>query len=100
MERFNCRAFHLAFFVLLLASLAHPLSSMKNNVTIPVSTKKNVTIPVLAPMFGLVVDRFAYALAAKYAMDLINNRTDILKDYHLVPRIYDTVVSRLFWFFS
>jgi hypothetical protein len=50
-------------------------------------------------MFGLDVDRFAYALAAKYAMDLINNRTDILKDYHLVPRIYDTVVSRLFCFF-
>ncbi|CAB3984173.1 gamma-aminobutyric acid type B receptor subunit 2-like isoform X1 [Paramuricea clavata] len=83
MERFKCRAPHLAFFVLLLASLARCSSS----------TKKNVTIPVLAPLYNLDVDRFAYGLAAKYAMDLINNRTDILKDYHLVPRIYDTVAS-------
>lgn len=61
-----------------------------------VHIKKNVVIPVLAPLYGLKVDRFAYAIAARYAFGLINNRTDLLRDYHLIPEIHDTVVSTLF----
>ena len=56
--------------------------------------KKDVYIPVLVPMFGVDHDRFAYVTAMKYAFELINNRTDILPDYHLEAEYHDTIVSR------
>ena len=59
------------------------------------SSKINVTIPILAPLMNRDADRFGYGVASMYAIDLINKRNDILKDYHLVPKIYDTVVSRI-----
>ena len=67
-------------------------TAMKLNDTAGTS-KKNITIPVLAPNFGFEDDRFGYSVAIKYAIDLINNRTDILKDYHLIPDVKDTIVS-------
>lgn len=106
MQRFKCEAYHLQLVVILLASFACPSSCQKNNSTAPAmsqivsthaeanSTKKILTIPVLAPIMGVNADRFGYAVAARYAMDMINNRSDILKDYYLVPQIHDTVVSR------
>jgi hypothetical protein len=82
--------------VLILVLLLHLSSCVElTNATKSANEKINVTIPVLAPLYGAKTDRFAYALAAKYAMNLINNRSDILKDYRLVPKIHDTVVSRL-----
>jgi hypothetical protein len=76
------------------------VADIKKNGNKTAVMKKNLTIPVLAPVMRFQSDRFAYALAAKYAMELINNRTDILKDYHLVPVIYDTIVSELSCYFD
>lgn len=44
-------------------------------------------------MFGVDHDRFAYVTAMKYAFELINNRTDILPDYHLEAEYHDTIGS-------
>ena len=103
---FKREAHQLQLIVILLASFACPSSCQKNDSTAPAmlakivsrhaeanSTKKILTIPVLAPLMGVNADRFGYAVAARYAMDMINNRSDILKDYYLVPQIHDTVVS-------
>jgi hypothetical protein len=86
---------HLTMVALILVLLLHLSSCVDTNTTKSANEKINVTIPVLAPLYGAKTDRFAYALAAKYAMNIINNRSDILKDYRLVPKIHDTVVSRL-----
>ncbi|XP_028399764.1 gamma-aminobutyric acid type B receptor subunit 2-like isoform X2 [Dendronephthya gigantea] len=75
------KSFYLAFGLFLLTFLAR--SSL--------CVKKNVTIPVLAPLMNFNSDRYAYGVAARYAFELINKRTDILKDYHLVPEIHDTI---------
>lgn len=55
--------------------------------------KEDVYIPVLAPMFGIENDRFGFVTAMKYAFELINNRSDILRDYRLVAEYHDTIVS-------
>ena len=102
-------AYYLSLVVILLTLLVCPSSCHNKNVTTAAratpekvskpeanSAKKRLIIPVMAPVMGVNTDRFGYAVAARYAMDMINNRSDILKDYHLVPQIHDTVVSRLF----
>lgn len=55
--------------------------------------KEDVYIPVLAPMFGIENDRFGFVTAMKYAFELINNRSDILRDYRLVAEYHDTIAS-------
>lgn len=57
---------------------------------------KNLTIGGIFPMSGAWSGGIGCLPAVKMALDDVNNRTDILPDYHLSMDYNDSQVSRLF----
>lgn len=59
----------------------------------PALSKKKLYIGALFPMSGGWAGGQACLPAAQMALDLVNNRTDILPDYELELIHYDSMVS-------
>ena len=55
------------------------------------SAKKKIFIGGLIPSYGF--DLFGYKAAMELATDTINNNTEVLNDYELIVKYWDTFVS-------
>jgi hypothetical protein len=59
----------------------------------PSLPKKKIFIGALALSYG--EDEWGYQTAMEYATETVNNRSDVLKDYELVVRYAETLVSEV-----
>ena len=79
----NCKS----AFLFILAIVVVVISEETNN-------KTTLTISVLVPLSSRNLDGRPYLPALDLALELINNRTDILTDYNLEAVVSDSAVSR------